>query len=140
MRTPPLLADFSHARPCKPFCENSLTLPIQLNPPEHKKSACHSQKENGKRRLVGFVFNFGEGKGAACLPRFGGWYLVFLICGTISIIEPAFHRNLFHNSCLQNRGDISGRFSFQKRGYHHYSLQKYLCRKIAIEWITRVLL
>ena len=30
MRTPPLLADFSHARPCKPFCENSLTLPISL--------------------------------------------------------------------------------------------------------------
>ena len=28
MRMPPLLADFSHARPCKPFCENSLTLPI----------------------------------------------------------------------------------------------------------------
>ena len=28
MRTPPLLADFSHARPCKPFCENSLTLPF----------------------------------------------------------------------------------------------------------------
>ena len=27
LRTPPLLADFSHARPCKPFCENSLTLP-----------------------------------------------------------------------------------------------------------------
>ena len=30
MRTPPLLADFSHARACKPFCENSLTLPIDL--------------------------------------------------------------------------------------------------------------
>ena len=29
MRTPPLLADFSHARPCKPFCENSLTLPCE---------------------------------------------------------------------------------------------------------------
>lgn len=28
MRTPPLLADFSHARACKPFCENSLTLPL----------------------------------------------------------------------------------------------------------------
>jgi len=27
LRTPPLLADFSHARACKPFCENSLTLP-----------------------------------------------------------------------------------------------------------------
>ena len=25
---PPLLADFSHARPCKLFCEKSLTLPI----------------------------------------------------------------------------------------------------------------
>ena len=24
---PPLLADFSHARACKPFCEKSLTLP-----------------------------------------------------------------------------------------------------------------
>lgn len=30
MRTPPLLADFSHARACKPFCENSLTLPIPV--------------------------------------------------------------------------------------------------------------
>ena len=27
MRTPPLLADFIHARACKPFCEKSLTLP-----------------------------------------------------------------------------------------------------------------
>ena len=28
---PPLLADFSHARPCKLFCEKSLTLPLFLN-------------------------------------------------------------------------------------------------------------
>jgi putative aldouronate transport system permease protein len=27
LRTPPLLADFIHARACKPFCEKSLTLP-----------------------------------------------------------------------------------------------------------------
>lgn len=27
MKTPPLLADFSHIRVCKPFCEKSLTLP-----------------------------------------------------------------------------------------------------------------
>ena len=27
MRTPPLLADFTHTRVCKPFCEKSLTLP-----------------------------------------------------------------------------------------------------------------
>lgn len=25
---PPLLADFSHARACKPFCEKYLTLPV----------------------------------------------------------------------------------------------------------------
>ena len=31
MRTPPLLADFSHARVCKPFCENFLTLPFFLS-------------------------------------------------------------------------------------------------------------
>ena len=30
MRTPPLLADFIHARPCKPFCEKLLTLPLTL--------------------------------------------------------------------------------------------------------------
>ena len=28
MRMPPLLADFSHARACKPICEKSLTLPV----------------------------------------------------------------------------------------------------------------
>ena len=27
MRTPPLLADFTHTRACKPFCEKYLTLP-----------------------------------------------------------------------------------------------------------------
>ena len=27
MKMPPLLADFTHARPCKPFCEKYLTLP-----------------------------------------------------------------------------------------------------------------
>ena len=28
MRMPPLPADFSHTRVCKPFCEKSLTLPF----------------------------------------------------------------------------------------------------------------
>ena len=28
MRTPPLPADFTHTRVCKPFCEKFLTLPI----------------------------------------------------------------------------------------------------------------
>ena len=27
---PPLLADFTHARVCKPFCEKFLTLPIWM--------------------------------------------------------------------------------------------------------------
>ena len=34
-------------------------------------------KEKGKRRLLGFVFSFGYEKGAACLPRLGGWCLIF---------------------------------------------------------------
>ena len=29
MRTPPLLADFTHTRACKPFCEKSLTLSFE---------------------------------------------------------------------------------------------------------------
>ena len=29
---PPLLADFSHARACKPFCEKYLTLPGTVRP------------------------------------------------------------------------------------------------------------
>ena len=35
---PPLLADFSHARACKPFCEKYLTLPAfpVLYPVYHK--------------------------------------------------------------------------------------------------------
>ena len=34
---PPLLADFTHARPCKPFCEKYLTLPQKLmNDPTFK--------------------------------------------------------------------------------------------------------
>ena len=31
MRIPPLLADFIHARTCKPFCAKLLTLPIDYN-------------------------------------------------------------------------------------------------------------
>ena len=31
MRTPPSLADFTHARACKPFCEKSLTLPCHTS-------------------------------------------------------------------------------------------------------------
>ena len=30
MRTPPFLADFIHARPCKLFCEKYLTLPVHI--------------------------------------------------------------------------------------------------------------
>ena len=60
---PPLPADFIHARACKLKCEKILTRP--------------PSKEKGKRRLLGFVFSFGYEKGAACLPRLGGWCLIF---------------------------------------------------------------
>ena len=79
----------AHPIPARPDSEMSGDLPgsnrllarfkyIQLNPPEHKTSAGHSQKENGKRRLVRFLFSFGYGKGAACLPRLGGWCSVVI--------------------------------------------------------------
>ena len=32
MRTSPLLADFIHARGCKPICAKLLTLPISVEP------------------------------------------------------------------------------------------------------------
>ena len=37
---PPLLADFSHARACKPFCEKYLTLPGRLNRFLYMSDAC----------------------------------------------------------------------------------------------------
>ena len=40
---PPLLADFIHARPCKPFCEKYLTLPLREEIKQQEK-----QKTNVK--------------------------------------------------------------------------------------------
>ena len=37
---PPLLADFTHARPCKPFCEKYLTLPGDVFGIEHMSMEC----------------------------------------------------------------------------------------------------
>ena len=37
---PPLLADFTHARPCKPFCEKYLTLPTVIVPSFLSKTHC----------------------------------------------------------------------------------------------------
>ena len=48
MKMPPLLADFTHARPCKPFCEKYLTLPLQ-----HKQQQLENRRsyyEKGDRR------------------------------------------------------------------------------------------
>ena len=44
MRTPPLLADFSHARACKPFCENSLTLPFYMA--RRRQEQTHTQRRD----------------------------------------------------------------------------------------------
>ena len=51
MRIPPLLADFSHARACKPFCENSLTLPR----PQSGLSHCLKREiQQGEKPLLDF--------------------------------------------------------------------------------------
>ena len=70
-------------------------------------------------------------------PKAGGGPAPFLFCsaafGNGQFTGSIFHHNRFHSNRLQNRGDRSGRFSFQKRERHPCSSQKYLCPKIAIE-------
>ena len=46
---PPLLADFTHARPCKPFCEKYLTLPGALSPQEPEKDKKEGRKKKAKK-------------------------------------------------------------------------------------------
>ena len=48
MRTPPLLADFTHIRVCKPFCENSLTLPSRL-------IAAYTSEKGGTKNTVDYA-------------------------------------------------------------------------------------
>ena len=49
---PPLLADFTHARPCKPFCEKYLTLPRKREfPPAHLSVPILSRfAKNGRKK------------------------------------------------------------------------------------------
>ena len=47
---PPLLADFTHARPCKPFCEKYLTLPRNTLGKEFFAGAFSAWKIQGKSR------------------------------------------------------------------------------------------
>ena len=54
---PPLLADFTHARPCKPFCEKYLTLPL-LTAPKYLTlppilDAMEEWGTNYKKRMAG---------------------------------------------------------------------------------------
>ena len=52
---PPLLADFTHARPCKPFCEKYLTLPRGIHasyPGRHGRMGDKLQKKDGRRKLT----------------------------------------------------------------------------------------
>ena len=79
----------AHPVPAHPDSEMLRSLPggnrlldsfkyIQFNPPEHKKSACHSHKENGKRRLVGSYSVLGMEKAQpVCRALVGGvWFSV----------------------------------------------------------------
>ena len=54
MKMPPLLADFTHARPCKPFCEKYLTLPENRNKMLNRKLSAEKRKERNHR-----IFLFG---------------------------------------------------------------------------------
>ena len=45
---PPLLADFIHARGCKPICEKSLTLPVNHFLVEVSASGKHDMNDIGQ--------------------------------------------------------------------------------------------
>ena len=75
---PPLPADFIHARACKLKCEKILTRPVLQFPKGPLAGLCTVPQRHGQLcegKSVGF--SFGHGKGAACLPRLGGWCLIF---------------------------------------------------------------
>ena len=85
MRTSPLLADFIHARGCKPICAKLLTLPAKLlTLPEAKEwrrlSAAGTQKK-GHDQVVPFFLEHRNTIDAAafvpslCMPTY---YLFFL--------------------------------------------------------------
>ena len=52
MRTPLLLADFTHARVCKPFCEKFLTLPPRGIPavPRIENGKCDPRYSLGRKK------------------------------------------------------------------------------------------
>ena len=64
---PPLLADFSHARACKPFCEKYLTLPptttiqmeIVYNVGSHDVYSSHLQIKTAQTTILGGLRCFG---------------------------------------------------------------------------------
>ena len=83
MRTPPLLADFSHARPCKPFCENSLTLPIIPLVKQHIKLIHNIIVKTPSSRFTGLRNLFAERENKKDIQKD-----VLFVLVEISGIEP----------------------------------------------------
>ena len=52
LRTPPFLADFIHAKPCKPFCKKLLTLPTCFHSAEKKHSSKTPWQEQVLFRVI----------------------------------------------------------------------------------------
>lgn len=53
MRTPPLPADFTYTRVCKPFCEEYLTLPEVEEVLEYARREFEEAVEEGEREKKG---------------------------------------------------------------------------------------
>ena len=67
----PLLADFTHARPCKPFCEKYLTLPTQtvvacFPVPLLSQNQKHPFRNKAERVL--FLYRSGQPSSSPSLP------------------------------------------------------------------------
>lgn len=101
---PPLLADFTHARVCKPFCEKFLTLPttaraLQKIYSVHSKqtqTACKAKQAAPKGRLFGWNVAAPAKKRAAgpakrssfLFSKIYRWLSHHLLCLSL-IFEPA---------------------------------------------------
>ena len=76
LRMPPLLADFTLARPCKPFCEKFLTLPSLLPDPANHfaKNSWHYRIQRAIEPL-GIVRTASQrrGKGRSTLRQYNFW-------------------------------------------------------------------
>ena len=102
MRIPPLPADFTHARVCKPFCEKYLTLPKPGGPRRRKAVRFYirgEQAEPGRNSRTGLFL-----KDSSQAARGGGRMFVFISEESRLSLDPIRAPGFFEGSSQAARG------------------------------------